>query len=372
MSAPQDTPLAAIIRDEIKAHGAMPLSRYMKLCLGHEEHGYYMTRDPFGVQGDFTTAPEISQMFGEIIGAWLVDAWHKMGAPKAFCLFEMGGGRGTLMRDIIRVAQKEPDFMAALHLYMMEMSPILMEKQKQALVAYDFVNPVLWVSCIDDAPRDMPCLFIGNEFLDALPVEQLTLTDAGWAKKMIDLNIDDTFRLFDKLLKDKDQALLDALPQGLFSPKISDIVEVSLEQRSLNNDLIKIIQNQGGTILWIDYGFKNNGHGDTLQGVKNHEFTDILHAPGEVDITTHINFSALADLALSQNMTVHGPVSQKQFLTALGIEVRAEMLKRNAPKLVREEIEAGLSRLINADQMGDLFKVVAFSASADIQLEGFK
>ncbi|MAZ76556.1 MAG: methyltransferase [Micavibrio sp.] len=369
-----DTPLAKIIRQKIKDEGPMPLSEYMGLCLGHSKHGYYMTRDPFGQAGDFITAPEISQMFGEMVGAWLMDTWQKMGSPSDFILLEMGAGRGTLMSDILRVAKVLPAFLEAVHVHIVEMSPILQKAQEYSLQVHDLKNAPQWSSCIESVDFNFPVLVIGNEFLDALPVDQLVFTDAGWARKFVKIDENDTFRLYEECEYLGRSQLEKALPQTLFKPNLGDVFEVSLEQRKISDDLIKIILKQGGSILWIDYGFKSAGAyqgGDTLQAVKKHQFSDIFAAPGENDLTYHINFSDLADYALSKNVVVHGPVSQSDYLTSLGIEHRAEILKRHATKGVSCSIDAELNRLIGKDEMGDLFKVIAFTSDPNIDLAGF-
>lgn len=365
-----DTPLAKIIRQKIRENGAMPLSEYISLCLGHPEYGYYMSRDPFGKDGDFITAPEVSQMFGEVIGAWLIDTWQKMGSPKDVTLLEFGGGRGTLMSDVLRVAKNVPEFITAVHVQMIETSPVLRGLQEKSLEVHDLKNAPKWGSSIESVVSKFPVIAIGNEFLDALPVDQLTFTDAGWSKKFIELEKDDTFRIRQKLEYRGRHELENAIPNTLFKPKLGDIVEVSLEQRRFNNDLMKIVLNQGGIIIWIDYGFKN-GVGDTVQAVKKHSFSDIFDAPGENDITYHVNFADLAEQAMSKNLTVHGPVSQGEYLSRLGIKQRAEKLKQHATNVQRSDIDAALNRLVGKDQMGDLFKVISFSSDPNIDLAGF-
>lgn len=374
-----DTPLAMIIRQKIKDEGPIPLSEYMGLCLGHPEYGYYMTRDPFGRAGDFITAPEVSQMFGEMIGAWLMDTWQKMGSPPDFTLLELGAGRGTLMSDILRVSKVLPAFFEAVHVHIIEISPVLRKAQEHSLEIFTadhrLKNAPQWSTCIESVDSHFPVLAIGNEFLDALPVDQLVFTDAGWAKKFVEIDENGSFRLYDKIQYTERSELEKALPQTLFKPDLGDVFEVSLEQRKINDDLINIILKQGGSVLWIDYGFKSGGAykgGDTLQAVKKHQFSDIFDAPGENDLTYHINFSDMADYALSKNVVVHGPVSQSDYLTSLGIEHRAEILKRHATKGVGCSIDAELNRLIGKDEIGDLFKVIAFSSDPELDLAGFK
>ncbi len=369
-----ETPLCKIIRDIIKAEGPMPLSTYMGLCLGHPEYGYYMTRDPFGKKGDFTTAPEISQMFGEMIGAWVVDTWHKMGAPAQFILFEMGPGRGTLMADILRVGHKVDGFEGAAQIHLMEMSPVLRKAQFKALSEYEPTWHMTLESIASHDPS-LPIIAIGNEFLDALPVDQYTLTDTGWTQKSITIDKNGSFRIYDRAVINSVFFEKNSLQNTLFKPRLGDVVEVSHEQKRFMNDLIDIVLNQGGICLLIDYGFSNNGCGDTLQALKNHVYCDILETPGECDITYHVNFGNLAEQMMSKNMMVHGPVSQSTFLKTLGIEIRAEALRHSASEMNRpdiaQDVDVALVRLIDKDQMGDLFKVIAFSSDSTIQLAGF-
>ena len=370
--ATMDTPLGAIIKQKIRDDGPMSIADYMGLCLGHPEYGYYMTRDPFGTQGDFTTAPEISQIFGELIGAWLVDSWMKLGAPECFTLLECGPGRGTLMADALRATRNVPQFHKALRLTLLETSPVLKQQQKDKLAAY---NPV-WCSDIEQVAADKPLLVIGNEFLDALPVHQMTCTDKGWQEKKLFLDINDTVCLGEFAVED---ALKRHIPKLLIAPKVGDVVEVSPEQRRHLLCVMNIIKKQGGTALFVDYGFIHNVPGNTLQAVKKHTYCDVLDSPGEVDITAHVNFGDLGVAAMENNMVVHGPVSQGAFLSALGAEARATHLKNVASqagnqKQVRD-IEVALRRLCGEDtkggEMGALFKVIAFCANPSVELAGF-
>lgn len=365
------TALENIIKDEIRQKGPMNLARYMALCLGHAEHGYYMTRDPFGAQGDFTTAPEISQMFGEMIGAWVADTWMKMGMPSKFILLECGPGRGTLMMDVMRATKNVENFHNAVQLHLMETSPVLKEIQKKNLTQY---GPS-WHDGLSTLPQDCPVILIGNEFLDALPVRQLTFDGTDWYEKFVDLDINDTLRLCEK---EADNEVKSALPAFLIPPKAGEQVEVSLHQKSFLNDAMNIVLKQGGIILFVDYGFIHNVAGDTLQAVKNHQYCDIFETPGEADITAHVNFAEISSVAMSKNMTVHGPVSQGEWLKRLGITIRADQLIQNATEKQRRDIGSALDRLVGVEknmkdgrgQMGALFKVIAFSSNSNIQLAG--
>lgn len=369
------TALEAIIKDKIRERGEggyLRIDEYMALCLGHPEHGYYMTRDPFGAEGDFTTAPEISQMFGELIGAWLADSWMKMGAPDKITLLECGPGRGTLMADILRATSRVAGFHQAINLHLLESSPMLRKAQETGLKGHD----ATWHADTESIPADSPLMVIGNEFLDALPVRQFVCSDPqeqdSWQEKVVKLDINDTLRI-DKISTDKGD--IGTLQPFLIPPAKGDQVEVSLEQKRILEQFMNIMEKQGGIALFVDYGFVHSVSGDTLQAVTKHSYTDILESPGEVDITAHVNFAEISRFAMEKNMTVHGPVSQGDFLNRLGLELRAQKLHQSATEEQRRNIDAAVKRLsgkkTKENEMGDLFKVIAFSSNPEIELAGF-
>jgi len=363
------TALKQLIIERIQAEEGISVADYMRMCLGHREHGYYNTRDPFGVDGDFTTAPEISQMFGEMIGAWIADSWLQMGAPDPFYLVECGPGRGTLMHDILRATKNVPQFHAAMDIHLIEMSPVLKEKQKQTLSVFDKVT---WHSDLKTLPIDAPVIVIGNEFLDALPVAQYTHNGDNWVENYVDVDENGAFRYCKKTVKSEQ---IEALPRMMFPPRKGDQLEVSLEQEGFIKDLTKIIQKQGGMGLFIDYGYTVPTYGTTLQAVMNHQYTNVLDNVGECDLTAHVNFAHIGTIILEQDMVLHGPISQKDFLMRLGIEMRASSLTQNASGQQAQDIKNSLERLIgdktNDNQMGELFKVIAFTADPNLTLEGF-
>lgn len=365
------TALEEIIKDKIRQNGHMNMAEYMELCLGHPEYGYYMSRDPFGREGDFTTAPEISQMFGELIGAWLVDSWEKFGCPERFILLECGAGRGTLMEDALRVTKSVKGFHEAMQLHLLEMSPVLRAEQEKRLKPYG----ATWHMTLESLPTDSLLLILGNEFLDALPVRQLIRTDVGWNETVIKLNENDTLRLYSVEVDGGDKEVLGLIPSLLIPAKTGGYIEVSHQQKDFLGDAINIVKKQGGSILFIDYGFIHSVPGDTLQAVRNHEYCDVLESPGEVDITAHVNFAEISRLAMEGNMTVHGPVSQGDFLNRLGIGVRAQNLTQNATEAQKVEMVTAVKRLTGKDtkagEMGELFKVIAFTADPEIKLAGF-
>jgi len=362
------TPLEQIIIDQIKENGPMNMGEYMSLCLGHPEYGYYMTRDPFGVEGDFTTAPEISQIFGELIGAWVADCWMKLGQPDPFILLECGPGRGTLMADALRATKQVPGFHDAMQLRLLEMSPVLKEKQEGVLGQFD---PV-WMDDLTVEAFDHPTIIIGNEFLDALSTRQMNFNGTEWLETVIDLGINDTLCLGENR---PGKAVLELIPRLLVTPQLGDQVEVSLEQKNFVEAAGSILLNQGGSALFLDYGSVHLVPSDTIQAVKNHRCVNVLERPGEVDITSHVQFANIARISMENNLTVHGPVSQSDFLKRLGIEMRAEILKTHATPKQGQDIKDAVQRLtghnIKDNEMGVLFKVMGLSADPTLELGGF-
>lgn len=335
--------------------GALPLDVFMAQALGHPAFGYYMTRDPFGARGDFITAPEVSQVFGELIGAWAAHVWMQMGHPEKFNLIELGPGRGTLMEDALRATAKIPGFHSAMELYLVETSPVLMEMQKQRLSAF---NPV-WLADIAALTYETPCVFIANEFFDALPVKQFEKTADGWMERFVTFG-----EGFEWFSVPADVSLPDDAPEG-------SIFEISPAGMDIAGEIAGRVKACGGAALIIDYGFEGPAFGDTLQALKAHEFVNPLADPGEADITAHVDFTALAQTALATGCEVHGPIEQGGFLTMLGIFQRAEALKKNADEKQKNDIDAAVQRLTAPDQMGRLFKVMAFTAAGQPVPEGF-
>lgn len=347
--------LVRLIREE----GPIPISRYMALCLGHPRHGYYMTRDPFGVQGDFTTAPEISQMFGELIALWAANLWQAMGSPAAIRLIELGPGRGTLMADMLRVASGLPAFRAALSVHLVETSPVLRAAQGRTLAGK--AEPV-WHETIATA-LDGPVLVIANEFLDALPLDQFVMTAQGWRERLVGLDGEDGLGFG---LSAMDAELSLAAP-----------VDAVLEQPTIALDIVatlsRHLRQAGGAALFIDYGSAQSGFGDTLQAMKRHGFVDPLAEPGEADLTVHVDFARMGQAALRGGSAVHGPVTQAAFLLALGLAERAQALSARATLEQARAIAAAFDRLTQAGEtgMGELFKVLALSHPDLPPLPGF-
>lgn len=348
------------LEDEIKlliaAEGPMPVGRYMALCLGHPRYGYYITRDPLGARGDFTTAPEISQMFGELLGLWAVAAWQQMGGPAPFRLVELGPGRGTLMADALRAARLVPAFGAAAHIHLVETSPVLKAAQAKALSSHD--PRVFWHDRIEEVPAG-PAIVLANEFFDALPVDQYVWTGAGWHERKIGLGAEGELVLG---LDPAPSRAAPALAAHLPPPVPGAVLEVM--ESAPARALFARLAAQGGLALAIDYGHAG-GHGDTLQALKAHRFADPLADPGAADLTAHVDFARLARMARAAGLRAFGPLEQGDFLTRLGLGARAERLMRDASPHAADAIAAAARRLAGTGdgEMGRLFKVLALAHS---------
>ncbi len=353
------------IRALIETQGPLEISRYMALCLAHPEYGYYTTRDPFGAGGDFTTAPEISQMFGELVGLWCAEVWRQMGSPARIALVETGPGRGTLMNDALRAAKLMPGFLNAVELHLVETSPVLQERQREVLHAV--VPSIRWHGEVNTLPDDAPLIVIGNEFVDALPVDQFEKKAGRWHQRKVGLGADGgfAFGLDPALLPDFEKNF----PERL-SPAPNGAV---FERRALQpiTEIVARIGRNGGAALFVDYGHAESGFGDTLQAVRGHDYAEPLETPGEADLTAQVDFEALAALA-NKNVRAFGPVAQREFLGQLGIAARADTLRRNAKDEMRAEITIALQRLTGpAPGMGELFKALAFAHETLAVLPGF-
>lgn len=345
-----EAPLCNKLRRLIRTNGPMSVADYMALALGDPEHGYYVTRDPLGAAGDFVTAPEVSQMFGEIVGAWLIDVWRRGGAPDPVNLVELGPGRGTLMADILRVARHAPDFLAALSVHLVETSPVLRERQAEALQSAGAAPS--WHAAFRDVPVG-PTLLVANEFFDALPIRQFVRLDA-WRERVVGLD-------------QRDRLVFgigpDVLRYGPEAPPGS-IFEVRPVADALIAEIAGRIAAEGGAALVIDYGHAESAPGETLQAVRQHAFADPLAAPGQADLTAHVDFAALARAARRSGGACHGPITQGAFLTALGLEARAARLAATADQATRQALTDAVERLAGPEEMGSLFKVLALTPAA--------
>jgi NADH dehydrogenase [ubiquinone] 1 alpha subcomplex assembly factor 7 len=351
----EPTALESEIRRRIAVAGPMPVADYMRLCLTHPKHGYYINRDPLGSDGDFITAPEISQMFGELIGLWLAAVWRQMGAPENVRLIELGPGRGTLILDALRVARVMKGFREAIVLHLVEISPALQKLQQQRLEGLDV--PALWHATLDDVPAG-PSLIIANEFIDALPVHQAVKQADGWHERVVDVGADG--HLCFGLARETLFHFETSLPRGLRSSPAGSIFEWRPDRIAL--ELGRRVRSNGAALI-LDYGHVKYGLGDTLQAVAGHAYTDPLRAPGEADLTAHVDFEALAQSAESIGGRIHGPILQRDLLLRLGIDQRAAALKADASRDKALEIELARSRLTEsgAQGMGELFKALAIA-----------
>lgn len=349
--------LGKILAAEIEKNGPISLYKFMKASLGHPEYGYYSRQEPFGEQGDFITAPEISQMFGELIGLWAVDVWFKLGSPSKFHLIELGPGNGTLMTDALRGARVAPEFLAAAQIHLVENSPRLKAKQATALVGYD----ISWHDALPDIDG-APVILIANEFFDALPIHQYCYRESEWYERLVTTTESEfVFTLapeptsFDQILAGADDDIFETCPDG------EEIISRISELLFVNN----------GAALIIDYGASDTLLGDSFQAVKGHGHVDPLNDPGESDLTAHVKFATHKNIASARDISVQGPTSQGRFLERLGIEARHHMLSQKANETQKKKLDAQLRRLTSTSEMGTLFKVMALSHNMPTATEGF-
>ena len=350
--------------DRIKAAlakgGLITVEQFMQIALADPQYGYYMTRDPFGTEGDFTTAPEISQMFGELIGLWAAEVWTSMGRPNPVRLIELGPGRGTLMSDALRAARIVPEFRAALDVTLIETSPPLAQIQYDALLTAG--APIAWKGSFAEAP-DGPAIVIANEFLDALPVRQFERRGGEWRERMVCL--DDRGELAFGVADKPEPYLNMEADEG-------SVIEISALAHRFMFELAARLVKQGGAALFLDYGRSVTGFGDTLQALRAHRSVSPLTEPGECDLTAHVDFAAMSRSARAAGAAVHGPIDQGDFLRALGIDVRARALTERSPDRAGE-IEAARRRLVGKgdNEMGALFKAMAVANRAVRAPPGF-
>jgi len=357
------TRLKTRIVDLIEALGPISVAEYMGLCLSDPRDGYYMTRDPFGRDGDFTTAPEVSQMFGELIGAWIAATWQAIGQPANIVIAEIGPGRGTLMADIVRTLAKiAPDLRNGASFHLVETSGKLRLVQAKAFEGLG--GRFDWHNAVDELPQQ-PLIIVGNELFDAIPVRQYVKTNGGWRERMVDIDADERL-CFIAGAGSVDPSLL---PPAAETAPDGAIVELSPQRSALMQTIAARIANRGGAGLFIDYGHLKPGVGDTLQAVHKHAYDDPLAHPGEADLTTHVDFAALATAAASAGLMTY-TLPQGEFLLRLGLAERAGILGAKASEGVRDRLRSEVGRLAGPDQMGDLFKVLAV-ARRGVAVPGF-
>ena len=361
------TPLESEIRARIATDGPITVAEYMALCLGHPAHGYYVTRDPFGAAGDFVTAPEISQMFGELIGLWAAALWQHMGRPSRVRLVELGPGRGTLMADMLRAAKVLAPFRAALAVHLVEVSPVLRRRQQEMLA--DSGVACAWHADLAEVPEG-PAIVVANEFFDALPVHQAVRALGGWHERMVGIGADG--RLTFAVHPDPLPGFASMVPPRARVAPMGAVYEWRSDR--LAQDLAGRVARDGGAALAIDYGHVESGPGQTLQAVAGHAYVDPLAAPGEADLTAHVDFPVLARAAERAGARVHGPITQGELLRRLGIAERAQQLRQVADPDQAAGIDAALARLTGTgrDQMGALFKAIVLADPRLGDVPGFE
>ncbi len=345
--------IADQLAERIKRDGPISVGEYMDAVT----EAYYARGDVFGAAGDFTTSPEISQVFGELIGLWCAVVWQNMGAPATFHLVECGPGRGTLMKDLLRAAARVPGFISAVHIHLIERSRTLMSLQQSALKDHR----VTWHDAVNTVTNG-PTILVANEFLDALPIRQFEKTAHGWMERYVAVDANGQFNF----------ALQPGIPSQAIDAKTGAIFETSPAVVDFIAAISARIAAQGGAALLIDYGHKASAAGDTLQAVKKHKPCGIFETPGEADLTAHVDFAAVANAARAAGTTVFGLVEQGTWLSQLGIKLRGLQLSKNKSVDVAKGIQSGIHRLTAPEAMGALFKVIAFTHPALATPDGFQ
>lgn len=346
------TALRERLKGLIAATGPMSVADYMAMCLFDPDDGYYMKREPFGTGGDFTTAPEISQMFGELVGVWLTLAWRAIGSPLPVTIAEIGPGRGTLMADVVRtVRQLEPALAGAAAICLIEVSPRLREVQRETLKRLG-VTPQFHDG-VDSLPAQ-PTLIVGNEIFDAIPFRQFVRTSAGWRERVVGL--DEAGELcFIAGAGTVDETLL---PGGASDAPEGAITELAPARTALMETIASHLAAQGGCGLFIDYGYLQPGLGDSFQALRAHRAEGVFDTPGRADLTSHVDFSALANATSRAGLDARS-MTQGDFLLGLGLLERAGRLGSSRDEQGRQAIRDAVERLAHPDQMGALFKVMA-------------
>lgn len=354
--------LSTKLKKRINKEGPIRLDEYMQIALGDPEEGYYIRKDPLGAGGDFTTSPEICQIFGELVGLWCVSLWAAMHQPNC-TLVELGPGRGTLMADALRAAGAIRGFHDQLAVRLVETSPALREKQWQSLAGKH--TDLSWHQHLDEIQPEGPVFILANEFFDALPIRQWEQTPGGWAERYV--TGAKKANCFEFVLEDESP-----LPDNIGTiPANAEVVESCEAAASQMQRITDLLKSHGGAALIIDYGYLGGTRGDTLQAVREHEFFDPLEAPGTADITAHVDFDALAKAAHAQGLAVYGPIEQGRFLYRLGATLRMTQLMKTAAPEQRQDIISGVRRLLSPEEMGSLFKVMAIVPNAQPVPDGF-
>ncbi len=350
MSPRQLNPLGQRLAERIARGGPITVADYMAAALGDPEHGYYRRADPLGAAGDFTTAPEISQLFGELIGAWLIDCWDRAGRPERVNLVELGPGRGTLMADILRVARHMPDWLNSVQIHLVEINPPLRRAQAAALSPH----APQWHETFATIPEG-PVMLVANEFLDALPIRQLVFWNGAWRERLVDWTGERGFHF----ALSAETSPLSLLVPATIQPVQGAVYELSPAVIAAGTEVARRIAAEGGAALFVDYGRGESAMGESLQAVRAHEMVKVLENPGEADLSAHVDFALLSRVARDSGAAVAGPVGQGTFLDALGIGVRAGRLKRGLSGGAAAALDQAVARLTGTEAMGQLFKALA-------------
>ena len=370
MTENNQTTLVERLKSKIVAAGSITVEQYMEACLADKISGYYVKKDPIGAEGDFITSPELSQIFGELIGLWTFEIWQMMGKPSTVHLIELGPGRGTLMSDALRALKIVPEYYQKLNIHLVESSQVLKNKQKQNLARFD--QQINWHSDIESLPFG-PKIFIANEFFDALPVKQYQYKGNQWFERLIRLKTAENSnhnQPFEYSLDERPAEHIESILTELKAQQSQSLQQKSdiiFEYRCNCINLIKKIAEFGKqaplALLLIDYGHTETAFEETLQAVKKHKYFNPLSQPGEADITTQVDFNQLKQSAQMSGLTAHGPISQGQFLLSLGLEQRLNQLLKNVRPAHYKQLESGTLRLVDPKQMGLLFKAMALLSS---------
>jgi NADH dehydrogenase [ubiquinone] 1 alpha subcomplex assembly factor 7 len=352
------SPLGELLARRIRIAGPITIAEYMAEALGHPQYGYYKQGDPFGLEGDFITAPEISQMFGELLGAWCATVWDQMGCSAPVRLVELGPGRGTLMADALRGTRKVPGFHAAIDLHMVETSPHLRSRQAEALEKAAPTIAPSWHDAFEDVP-DGPLLLVTNELFDALPIHQFEFQGGRWLERVVDIDGGGDGLVFGLRAPGAAFAVATAPPQPA---RQGMVVEACPAGIALAAAIGRRVAQHGGAALIIDYGHDGSSAGDSLQAVRRHQKHAVLADPGTADLAAHVDFGALARAAREVGAAVYGPIPQNTLLERLGIKLRAAALAKNATPAQAADLQAATERLLHLEQMGTLFKALAIVA----------
>lgn len=351
------------IRKLIKESGSITIAQFMEMAMYNSHNGYYINANPIGKDGDFITAPEISQLFGEMIGIYCADIWMKMGQPSQFNLVELGPGRGTLMVDMLRATKHIPGFHQGLHIHLVDTNAHLIKIQRKKMLDYK----VTWHKDVFSLPNNLPLIIVANEFFDCLPINRYIRNQGVWYEESVALmpKIEEFYIVHTPIMQHFSASLSHEHPNS----KNGAIVEICYPALKIMQHLANYLKKVPGCLLAIDYGYDydplvRTAYNGSLQAVKNHKFHPIFSDIGRADLTAHVDFFALKQSALANFARVSGSVSQGEFLQALGIKLRADNLLKNATPSQALEIKSGLNRLIHPKQMGNLFKVLEIFSSS--------